>query len=52
MNRMARVVRNERANVAIDTVLNLNAFDLDDVLERRPTFLEPSIHSNGPASMH
>ena len=41
MNRMARVVRSERANVSVDTVLNLGAFDLDQVLERRPTFLEP-----------
>jgi G3E family GTPase len=41
MNRMARVVRSERANVAVDTVINLGAFDLDQVLERRPTFLEP-----------
>ena len=41
MNRMARVVRTERANLPVDTVLNLSAFDLDQVLERRPTFLEP-----------
>jgi len=41
MNRMAQVVRSERANVPVDTVLNLAAFDLDQVLERRPTFLEP-----------
>ena len=41
MNRMARVVRSEMANVSVDTVLNLSAFDLDQVLERRPTFLEP-----------
>ena len=41
MNRMARVVRSERANVSVDTVLNLAAFDLDQALERRPTFLEP-----------
>ncbi len=41
MNRMAKVVRSERAKVPVDTVLNLDAFDLDDVLERRPTFLEP-----------
>ncbi|MEM1188371.1 MAG: GTP-binding protein [Pseudomonadota bacterium] len=41
MNRMARVVRSEQAEVPIDTVLNLDAFNLDDVLERRPTFLEP-----------
>ena len=41
MNRMARVVRSERANVPVDTVLNLDAFDLDQMLERRPTFLEP-----------
>lgn len=41
MNRMARVVRSEKANVPVDTVLNLSAFDLDAMLERRPTFLEP-----------
>ena len=41
MNQMARVVRSERANVSLDTVLNLGAFDLDQALERRPTFLEP-----------
>ena len=41
MNRMTRVVRSEKANVPVDTVLNLGAFDLDSVLERRPTFLEP-----------
>ncbi len=41
MNRMAQVVRSEQANVPVDTVLNLSAFNLEDVLERRPTFLEP-----------
>ncbi|MCY3735159.1 MAG: GTP-binding protein, partial [Gemmatimonadaceae bacterium] len=41
MNRMARVVRSERGNAPVDTVLNLGAFDLDQALERRPTFLEP-----------
>ena len=41
MNRMARVVRSERANVPVGTVLDLGAFNLDQVLERRPTFLEP-----------
>lgn len=41
MNRMTRVIRSEKANVPVDTVLNLSAFDLDGVLERRPSFLEP-----------
>jgi len=41
MNRMARVIRSEMADVSVETVLNLAAFDLDQVLERRPTFLEP-----------
>ena len=41
MNRMARVVRSKEADVTVDTVLNLSAFDLDQVLERRPSFLEP-----------
>ena len=38
---MARVIRSKQADVSIDTVLNLSAFDLDQVLQRRPTFLEP-----------
>ncbi len=41
MNRMAKILRTERGNVPVDTVLNLSAFDLDQALERRPTFLEP-----------
>ncbi len=41
MNRMARVVRSKQAEVSVETVLNLAAFDLDQVLERRPSFLEP-----------
>ena len=41
MNKLTRVVRSERANVPVEIVLNLSAFDLDQVLERRPTFLEP-----------
>ena len=41
MNRMARVIRSEMAEVSVETVLNLGAFDLDQALERRPTFLEP-----------
>ena len=41
MNRMARIIRSKQADVSIDTVLNLSAFDLDQVLQRRPTFLEP-----------
>ena len=41
MNKMARIVRSQQANVPVETVLNLGAFDLDQVLERRPTFLEP-----------
>jgi len=41
MNRMARLVRSERALLPVDTVLNLGAFNLDQALERRPTFLEP-----------
>ena len=33
MNRMARVVRSERADLPVTTVLNLSAFDLDQMLE-------------------
>ena len=41
MNRMTRIIRAEKAEVPIETVLNLSAFDLDQILKRRPTFLEP-----------
>ena len=41
MNRIARIVRSERARLPVNTVLNLEAFNLDQALERRPTFLEP-----------
>ncbi|MBV53435.1 MAG: cobalamin biosynthesis protein CobW [Coxiellaceae bacterium] len=41
MNRMAKIIRTEHGNVPISTVLNLDAFDLNQVLERRPSFLEP-----------
>ena len=41
INRMTRIIRAENAQVPIDTVLNLSAFDLDQMLKRRPTFLEP-----------
>ena len=41
MNRMTRIIRAENAKVPIETVLILSAFDLDQILKRRPTFLEP-----------
>ena len=41
MNSMAQVLRSTQADVSVESVLNLSAFDLDQVLERRPTFLEP-----------
>jgi len=41
MNRMAQVVRSKQADIPVDSVLNLSAFDLDKALKRRPTFLEP-----------
>ena len=41
MNSMARIVRSTQADVSVESVLNLSAFDLDQILERRPTFLEP-----------
>ena len=41
MNRMARILRSEHAAVPVETVLGLSAFDLEQALVRRPTFLEP-----------
>ena len=41
MNSMTKIVRAEQAKVPVETVLNLSAFDLDEVLKRRPSFLEP-----------
>jgi G3E family GTPase len=41
MNPMARVVRSARAELPVDEVLDVEAFDLSAVLRRRPSFLEP-----------
>ena len=41
MNSMARMIRSTQADVSVDNVLNLSAFDLGQILQRRPTFLEP-----------
>ena len=41
MNKMAKIIRAEHGNVPISTVLNLETFDLNQTLERRPSFLEP-----------
>ena len=41
MNKMAKFIRSEMADVPINSVLNKSAFNLDQALERRPTFLEP-----------
>lgn len=39
INKMAPVVRCERANVTVDSVLNIKGFDLDRTLEMDPEFL-------------
>ena len=41
MNKMAKFIRSEMANVPIDSVLDKSAFNLDEALKRRPSFLEP-----------
>ncbi len=41
MNALARIHRAEQAELPIERVLDLAAFDLDRALERKPTFLEP-----------
>jgi G3E family GTPase len=41
MNALARIHRAEHAELPIERVLDLAAFDLDRALERKPTFLEP-----------
>ncbi len=41
MNRMTRIIRAENAQVPIEDVLNLSAFDLDQALKKKPSFLEP-----------
>ena len=41
MNKMAKFIRSEMANVPINAVLDKSAFNLDQALIRRPTFLEP-----------
>ncbi len=41
INRMTKVTRAEFGRVPVDDVINLNAFDLDHALKKRPSFLEP-----------
>ena len=41
MNKMAKFIRSEMANIPINSVLDKSAFNLDQALIRRPTFLEP-----------
>ena len=41
MNPMTKFLRAERAKIPVETVLGLSAFNLDQILERRPSFLEP-----------
>lgn len=41
MNSMARIVRAERANVPLETVLQVGGFNLDRALDVDPKFLEP-----------
>ena len=41
MNKMAIFIMSEMANVPINSVLDKSAFNLDQALIRRPTFLEP-----------
>jgi G3E family GTPase len=41
MNAMARLFRSSHGDVPVERVLDLRAFDLDQALVRRPTFLEP-----------
>ena len=41
MNKMAKFIRSEMANVPINSILDKSAFNLDHALIRRPTFLEP-----------
>ena len=41
MNKMAKFIRSEMANIPINSVLDKSAFNLDQALLRRPTFLEP-----------
>ncbi len=41
MNPMAKIHRSVHADVPVDAVLGLGAFDLEGMLDRRPDFLEP-----------
>lgn len=41
MNAMAKIHRATRADVPIDSVLDVGGFDLDRAMEVKPTFLEP-----------
>jgi len=44
INAVAQIVRSARAQVSLDRILGVGAFDLGKVLEMDPTFLEESEH--------
>jgi G3E family GTPase len=46
INALAPIIRSERSNVAIEAVLNRNAFDLSRILALDPDFLESDEHEH------
>jgi G3E family GTPase len=47
LNPLAPIVRAERANVPLDQVLGVHAFDLERILEVRPDFVNPPHGAHG-----
>jgi G3E family GTPase len=52
INPYAKVHRTERARIALDEVLDRNAFDLDRILDLEPEFLETDDHHHGDHDHH
>jgi G3E family GTPase len=46
VNPLARIVRATRADVAVETLLHQNAFDLARILDMKPDFLDDSEHGH------
>jgi G3E family GTPase len=46
INRFAKILRSERADVPVDQILNQGAFELSRILEMRPDFLEDDAHEH------
>jgi G3E family GTPase len=47
INRYAKIIHTTRCDVALDKILGLGSFDLNEILKREPDFLKADAHDHG-----